>query len=677
MATLEEFGPYLLLKKLGEDSLGETFRAGRIGAEGVEQVVLLRVFNGRNVNGARLWERIAGRRAVQEALKNPNLGDGVGLGEVRGIPYVAYDYISGKSLTQLLVQASTENQPIPLDHALLIVERVSLGLATAYETKVDGQRLVHGFVVPHLVMISNEGEARLLGFEASPGLVDLARGGAFGSEVTRYLAPEARASGVAEKVDDAYSLGVLLYELATCRPLPEPGEQGFGPILESAHIPGEGGPLPAEVARLIGRSLAPRGERIGDVVSWHKAASKLMAESGYNATAFNLAFFMHNLFRTDIERESREIEAEKTLEIPASALAGAAARPAAARPTARTAAARPAGRPGVAAQPAEAHDTAEAATMPHPVAGYGALSQPAEETAAASSGGGKGLWIGLAAALVLLAGGAAAWWFLLGPGVGPSEQELAAQAQTAQAVPEPAVEEPPPEPAGPTPEEIQAQLAAMIDSRSEEMESKFRQQYDERIQQLQKELEAAEKETADREKAERDRIERLAAEKAEQERLAAEKAEQERLAAEKAEQERLAAEKAAADGTQQTADGAGAAPGGPRTAGQRPPETEPKVRLGDLVSFGPGVVPPELISIPEVRYPPMARKLGKEAIVEVRLLVDETGKVARTETVGKALGYGFEEAAMESASRAKYRPATKDGVRVKMWTSVKLKFQNP
>jgi TonB family protein len=665
MATLEEFGPYLLLKKLGEDSLGETFRAGRIGAEGVEQVVLLRVFNGRNVNGARLWERIAGRRAVQEALKNPNLGDGVGLGEVRGIPYVAYDYLSGKSLTQLLVQASTENQPIPLDHALLIVERVSLGLATAYETKVDGQRLVHGFVVPHLVMISNEGEARLLGFEASPGLVDLARGGAFGSEVTRYLAPEARTSGVAEKADDVYSLGVLLYELATCRPLPEPGEQGFGPILESAHIPGEGGPLPAEVARLIGRSLSPRGDRIGDAVSWHKAASKLMAESGHNATAFNLAFFMHNLFRTDIERESREIEAEKTLEIPASALAGATARPAAARP---------AGRPGSAALPAEMHETAEPVTMPHPVAGYGALSQPAGEAAATSSGSGKGLWIGLAAALLLLIGGGAAWWFLMGPGAGPTEQELAARAP-APVVPEPVVEEPPPEPAGPTPEEMQAQLAEMIDSRSEEMESKFRQQYDERIQQLQKELESAEKEAAERERLERERLEREAAEAAERERLAAEAAEQERLAAEKAEQERLAAEKAAADGTQPAADGG--AQGGARAAGQRPPESEPKVQLGDLVSFGPGVNPPGLISIPEVRYPPMARKLGREATIEVRLLIDETGKVARTETVGKALGYGFEEAAIEAAGRAKYRPATKAGVRVKMWTSVKLRFENP
>jgi protein TonB len=101
------------------------------------------------------------------------------------------------------------------------------------------------------------------------------------------------------------------------------------------------------------------------------------------------------------------------------------------------------------------------------------------------------------------------------------------------------------------------------------------------------------------------------------------------------------------------------------------------VRLGDLVTAGAGVKPPELLSTPEVRYPPMARRLGKEAVVEVRLLVDETGKVARAETVGTPFGFGFEEAALDAARKARYRPATKEGVRVKMWTSVKLRFESP
>src|SRR3954451_13372172 len=184
----EEFGKYLLLKKLAEDPLGETFRAGRVGQEGMDQVVLLRVFNGKGLAGEKLWARASGRSAVQEILKSPNIGNGVDLGRVRSFPYTAYDYISGKSLATVFAQSARQHSPVPTDHALLIAERIALALAAAYESRVQDERLLHGFVVPQLVMISNEGETRLLVFELAPGLRDLAAGGWHGEGLRPYLA---------------------------------------------------------------------------------------------------------------------------------------------------------------------------------------------------------------------------------------------------------------------------------------------------------------------------------------------------------------------------------------------------------------------------------------------------------------------------------------------------------
>ena len=128
MNTRDQFGNYLLLKKLTEDVLGETFRAGRLGKQGVERVTLLRVFNGQGLDGERLAQRIQQRAPLQAALKSPNLAQGIDLGQVRGVPYVAYDYVSGKSLAQLLEQSARKHSPIPLDHALLMAERIALGL---------------------------------------------------------------------------------------------------------------------------------------------------------------------------------------------------------------------------------------------------------------------------------------------------------------------------------------------------------------------------------------------------------------------------------------------------------------------------------------------------------------------------------------------------------------------
>jgi len=105
-----------------------------------------------------------------------------------------------------------------------------------------------------------------------------------------------------------------------------------------------------------------------------------------------------------------------------------------------------------------------------------------------------------------------------------------------------------------------------------------------------------------------------------------------------------------------------------------PPATS--VAVGDLVDMGPGVTPPQLVSISKPEYPPVARRLRVEGTVVVSLLVSEDGDVLDTRLdQGVSRKVGLNEAALEAARRAKYRPATKDGVRVKMWTTLKIPFR--
>src|SRR4051812_23799527 len=246
----EEFGKYLLLKKLAEDPLGETFHAGRVGQEGMDQVVLLRVFNGKGLDGEALWGRVGGRSGVQEILKSPNIGNGVDLGRVRSFPYAAYDYISGKSLAAVFAQSARQHSPVPTDHALLIAERISLALAAASESRLQDERLLHGFVTPHLVMISNEGETRLLGFEVAPGLRELAAGGWQDAAFRPYLSPEALGGAATANPDDVSSRGPILFELLPGERLPAAPPEGMAAAIDAAALSNEGTPLPAPVAAL-------------------------------------------------------------------------------------------------------------------------------------------------------------------------------------------------------------------------------------------------------------------------------------------------------------------------------------------------------------------------------------------------------------------------------------------
>jgi TonB family protein len=640
MRTREELGPYVLLKKLSEDPLGESFRAARVGSQGLEQVVLLRVFNGRRLDPAKLWQRIAERgKTVQKALKSPLLGHGIDLGEVRGTPYAVYDYISGKNLENLLIQAANANSPIPVDHALLIAERLSLALSVAADTRAGDERIVHGFAVPHLVMVSNEGETRLLGFEAAPGLAEQA--GELGPEISRYLAPELVASGRAERSDDVFTLGAVLFELLACQPLPTAAPDAYAGLIDGARVAYDGSPMPPEIAALLRKSLAPRGQRIADAGAWHKALTQVLTDSGHAATTFNLAFFMHNLFRQEIEEESREIEQERK-SVVAPAGAASIAAPAAA-PAAAAGAATPADR-----RPAEA---------------------PVEDRASRSK---VPLLAAAAVVVLLLAGGGG--WFVMKSRAAAAESAAAAQPVLPAPVAAPAV------PQGPTPEEIQAQLAAMIDTRSDEMAAQLRDQYDQKIRDLQGQLQQAQKDAAEREALAREQ------QRAEAERQARE-AEAEAAAAAARKPPPPPVETTAARPASPAPTGATEAGDSPQRVAEaaRPVQSTPPpvvkvpeppaVKVGDLVGIGEvNTTPPELMRQPDVRYPPMARKLNKRADVDVRVLVDENGNVRTADLMGKKVGFGLDEAALDAARSAKYRPATKDGVRVKMYVNLRIRF---
>jgi len=639
----EEFGKYLLLKKLTEDPLGETFRAGRVGKAGIEQVVLLRVFNGKGMDGEQLWQKVADRAAVQQALRSPNIGSGVDLGKVRSFPYVAYDYISGKNLATLFAQAERQLSPIPTDHALLVTERISLALAAAHETRVQDERVLHGFVVPHLVMISNEGEARLLGFEIAPGLRALAAAGWADPVLRPYLAPEALEGAPVGKADDVWSLGAILYELLTGERLPAPTPEGYGALIDAALLPNEGTPLPPAIVGLLKKSLAPRDQRITDPVTWHKTLSKLMIDGQYSPTTFNLAFFMHNLFRDEIERESKEVEAEKRLELPQ--------RPAAPAPI------------PVATPVADVRE----ATGVRKGAPAGAKVTPGSSS--------KGLFIGLAAAVLLAAVGGGAWYFL---SQSNAKKEAVAAAAAAAVQPAPMTQPaampgpaPAPVPTGPTREELEAQIRAMLDAQSEQMEAKLKSQYDDRVKQLQQQLD----ETKRREEQARQAPAPAPAVK-EPEPEPIKQADTAPVQSNPAPTPPVTAPPAST--TPEKTEPAPAQTR-PQTTVPAPAPAQPAPRqpqYGDLVQAGPGITAPKLKGRLDPRYPGAAQRLNKAAVVDIRVLVDEKGTVLDAQRSGPKAGFGFDEAATDAARRATFTPAsTREGVRVKMWTVLRVSFQ--
>lgn len=72
-------------------------------------------------------------------------------------------------------------------------------------------------------------------------------------------------------------------------------------------------------------------------------------------------------------------------------------------------------------------------------------------------------------------------------------------------------------------------------------------------------------------------------------------------------------------------------------------------------------------------YPMIARKLGKEGKVVLRLFINEKGKLMNVEVVEPA-GYGFTESAMEAVKMSTFSPAHENGVGIASKALLSIRF---
>ncbi|MFB0564926.1 MAG: TonB family protein [Candidatus Aminicenantaceae bacterium] len=100
------------------------------------------------------------------------------------------------------------------------------------------------------------------------------------------------------------------------------------------------------------------------------------------------------------------------------------------------------------------------------------------------------------------------------------------------------------------------------------------------------------------------------------------------------------------------------------------------VKEGDLISISLADTPPVLVKKVSPTYPPVALRTRAEGKVIVNALISETGDVIKTEILQGIKGpYGFNRAAQKAVEQWKFRPAIKEGKKVKVWKPVTIVFK--
>jgi len=246
-------GRYQIVARLGRGGMADVYKGFQ---PSLDRYVAIKVLHPSMVEEAEFVQRFQREAKNVARLRHPNIIQVFDYDNQGDIYYMVMEFLDGPTLKAALEEVHRRREEMPLLVALRIVSDVGAALAYAHEMGV-----VHRDVKPANIMLDRSGRVILTDFGVAKMLT--------GTKVTvtgtvlgtpAYMSPEQGSGEPGDSRSDIYSLGVVLFELATGR-LPYDADTPLAVLLKHAHdplpIPRSVNPdIPESVERLILRSLA-------------------------------------------------------------------------------------------------------------------------------------------------------------------------------------------------------------------------------------------------------------------------------------------------------------------------------------------------------------------------------------------------------------------------------------
>ena len=203
---------YEIVEKIGGGGMAVVYKAK---CNLLNRFVAVKILRSEFTNDRDLINKFKGESQAAASLSHPNIVNIYDVGEAEEIYYIVMEYVKGKTLKEVI----KDEGPLTVDAIIDYTKQIAYALQHAHHNHI-----IHRDIKPHNILVTGDNRAKVTDFGIAVAATSSTltnAGSVIGS--VHYFSPEQARGGYTDEKSDLYSLGIVMYEMATSR-VPFEGE---------------------------------------------------------------------------------------------------------------------------------------------------------------------------------------------------------------------------------------------------------------------------------------------------------------------------------------------------------------------------------------------------------------------------------------------------------------------